>query len=201
MSDLFQPRQTSDIGKLIAANPLVWIVSHTPAGLRGTTLPVMAHLNDAGSVTGVEGHFARSNSHLTALRDDPRALILVLGPHGYISPSWVRDGTWAPTWNFAHAQFQVTLDFFEAPEAIEAHLRKLVDTMERGRADAWSVDEMGPRYARLSRGIVGFNAKVIAADQRFKLGQDERPEIFEDICGALGDVPLAALMRQQNQPK
>lgn len=199
MSHPFQPRATRDVSDLIAACPLGWVVSQTPQGLQGTTLPLLAHVNDAGAVIGLEGHFARSNAHLDSLRADPTALILFLGPHSYISPSWVRNRTWAPTWNFAHAQFQVSLEFFEAPHEIEAHLRKLVDAMEQGRPNAWSVDEMGPRFASLSRGVVGFQAKVLAADQRFKLGQDERPEIFADICEALGDGPLRALMRQQDE--
>jgi transcriptional regulator len=110
----------------------------------------------------------------------------------------VRDRAWAPTWNFARAQFQVALDFFEEQAAIEAHLRKLVGIMEGDRATPWSLDEMGPRFAGLSRGIVGFHASIVAADQRFKLGQDERPEIFSDICESLGDAPLTALMRRQN---
>lgn len=199
VSDLFQPRQASDIRDLIAACPLAWIVSQTPEGMRGTTLPLLAHVDDEGAVTGLEGHFARRNPQLESLRETRTALILFLGPHSYISPSWVRDRAWAPTWNFAHAQFQVELDFFEAPTEVEAHLRELVDTMERGRDKAWSVDEMGARFASLSRGVIGFHAKIIRAEARFKLGQDERPEIFADICDALGDGPLRALMRDQDR--
>jgi len=198
VSDLFQPRDVSDVGDLIAAHPLAWVVSATPAGLRGTTLPILAHRDEAGAVQALEGHFARSNPHLANLRADPRALILFLGPNGYISPTWVRDRTWGPTWNFAHAQFQVALNFFDAPDEIEAHLRKLVAVTERDRAHPWTVDDMGSRFTSVSRGVVGFHARILAADQRFKLGQDERPEIFADIIKALADDPLGALMRKQD---
>lgn len=199
MSDLFQPRRPGDISNLIQTAPLAWVVSQTPQGLRGTTLPLLAQLNQDGGVVGLEGHFARGNPQLESLRAAPQALILFLGPQGYISPSWISNRTWAPTWNFAHLQFQAELSFFEQPDAIAAHLRRLVDAMERGRPNAWSVDEMGPRYASLARGIVGFTARVTHAEHRFKLGQDERSDVFAEICEALGDNPLAAAMRAQQK--
>lgn len=197
MSSLFDPRSPKDVADLIDANPLAWVVSHDDGRMRATTLPLLVLRNAEGAPESFEGHFARSNPHLTALRADPRALLLFLGPHHYISPAWVRDRTWGPTWNYAHAQFETVLSFFEAPAEIEAHLRALVAHMERGRPGQWSPDEMGPRFASLSRGVVGFRAAITRADARFKLGQDERREIFGDICDALGESPLAALMRRQ----
>ena len=199
VSDLFQPRDPRDVGALIAESPLAWVVSTTPQGMRGTTLPLLAHLDCDGMVVGLEGHFARSNPQLESLRANPHALILFLGPHSYISPSWITNRTWAPTWNFAHAQFQAELSFFDESEAIAAHLRKLVDAMERGRPNAWSPDEMGARFASLARGVVGFTAHLKGAEHRFKLGQDERPEVFAKICEALGDSPLAMMMREQKK--
>lgn len=201
MSELFQARALSDVGELIATSPLAWVVSQTPDGPRASTLPLMAHIDEAGAVTALEGHFARSNAQLAALRNDPKALVLFLGPNAYISPSWITNRTWAPTWNFAHAQFQTELDFFEEPEWIEMHLRKLVGVMERRRPNAWSIDEMGVRFGGLARGIVGFRAHVISAEHRFKLGQDEKPEVFAEICTVLGDTPLAHLMASQRKPQ
>ncbi len=200
MSDLFQPREAHDVSDLIATCPLAWVVSPTDGGLRGTTLPLLAHVDAKGAVASLEGHFARSNPQLSGLRENKSALVLFLGANSYISPSWVRDRTWAPTWNFAHAQFEVELDFFEAPQDVEAHLRKLVDAVEQGRPNAWSADEMGSRFSSLARGVIGFSARVIRAEARFKLGQDERPEIFADICDALAESPLSTLMRQQRGP-
>jgi predicted FMN-binding regulatory protein PaiB len=197
--NLFAPRAPSDAADLIGTHALAWIVSRNSGGLEASTLPLLVHRDAAGAPVSLEGHFARSNPQLARLRQDNRALVLFLGPHGYISPTWVRDRTWAPTWNFAHTQFEVTLDFFEEPAHIEAHLRKLVAHMECERHGQWTPDHMGPRFVGLSRGVVGFHAAITRADARFKLGQDERPEIFEDICNALEGSELARLMQQQNK--
>lgn len=198
MSAKFQPRAPSDIADLIGQQRFAWIVSRDGAELRATTLPLLTRCTEEGAVTHLIGHFPRTSLHVAALRQDPRCLMLTLGPHGYISPSWMRDRDWAPTWNFAHAQFSAELSFFEDPAEIEAHLRELVDTMERGRDAAWRTDEMGDRFKRLAGGVIGFTAQVASTQSRFKLGQDERPEILEDILNALGDTPLAALMREFN---
>lgn len=181
MSELFQPRDPKDVVALIDAQPLAWIVSRSGEGLRGTTLPLLTRSDAAGEVTELVGHFGRNNPQVAELQRDPRALITFLGPHGYISPSWINDRTWAPTWNFAHVQFDVIIAFFEAPEDVAAHLRELVDRMEHGRERAWSVDEMGERFGRLACGIIGFRARVVRREARFKLGQDERPEVFAQI--------------------
>jgi len=131
------------------------------------------------------GHFARSNDHVAFLKRIPRAAMLVLGPHGYISPSWMNDRTQAPTWNYASAQFLVEVEFFEDPQQIEAHLHDLVAAMEAGRPRRWSVEEMGRRYQSLSQRVIGFRANVRAIRAKFKLGQDERDDVFRDIIADL----------------
>src|SRR3989454_12436337 len=91
---------------------------------RATLLPMLPVEVD-GRLERLMGHFARSNPQVQLLQAQPRALILFLGVHGYISPSWTADRTQAPTWNYASAQFDTDIEFFEDPAAIEAHLRDL----------------------------------------------------------------------------
>ena len=200
MSELFQPRAHGDVAALIEAHPLAWIVSRLGEGLRGTTLPLMARTNAQGEVVELVGHFPRANPQVAELQRDARALIMFCGPQGYVSPSWISDRTWAPTWNFAHVQFEAELEFFEAPEEIAAHLRELVDFMERGRAGAWSVDEMGQRFDRLARAVIGFRARVTRTEARFKLGQDERPDVFEQILDRAEPAAFRELMASIGGP-
>jgi transcriptional regulator len=68
--------------------------------------------------------------------------------------------------------------------------------MERIQQDPWTVSELGNRYASLERGIIGFRARVTHVAGRFKLAQDERPEVREAIICSFGDVPLAWWMRR-----
>jgi len=192
----YAARSEADVLALVTANPFAWVVS-AGEGFSATPLPLRPRLDDAGQLTALAGHFARSNPQVERLRAQPRALMLFMGPHGYVSPSWMADRTQAPTWNYACAAFDCDITFDESPGATRAVLDDLIEAMEAGRPKAWRTDDMGPRYEGLSRGVVGFRAEIRARRGVFKLGQDERDDVFADIMAALrqqGPQDLARLM-------
>jgi transcriptional regulator len=183
--DRFTPKDPQDVARLVRAYPLGWIISGVGADARATALPLRPVLGRKGEVERLLGHFARSNPQVADLTAEPEALVLLLGPHGYISPSWMADRTQAPTWNYASVQFRVRLRLIEDPAPLQALIRDLTQAMEAGRPNPWSVEEMGERYARLARGVIGFEADVLETRAKFKLGQDERADVFADILTAL----------------
>jgi transcriptional regulator len=183
-ADIFAPKSDEQVLRLVTGNPLAWVVSDS-AGFRATPLPLRPRVA-GGRIEALEGHFPRAHPQCVDLQSNGRALILFTGPQGYISPSWVRDRTWAPTWNYAVVQFVVNVVFDETPARLDAHLNDLVDAMEQGRPGAWRVTEMGARYETLRKRIVPFDATVIEQRARFKMGQDERDSIFADQIAALG---------------
>lgn len=200
-TDKFAPRSEAQVIRLIEENPLAWVVSHGSESLTATPLPLRTVIDARGHIDRLVGHFARSNSQVEALRRDPRALILFLGPHGYISPSWMRDRTWAPTWNYASAQFVVDIEFWTETAKLDWQIQDLVAAMESGRSRAWTPAEMGQRYAKLTPHIIAFDAHIRARRVKFKLGQDERDTIFADIVTALsqsGQDELLRWMRELN---
>lgn len=198
--NLFEPRSTEDVRKLVLEHPLAWLVSCGGEEFRASLLPVRPGASDGGRLECLMGHFARSNRHVAVLRREPVAWMLFLGPNGYVSPSWMRDRTRAPSWNYASAQFRVEVEFFEDAPTIDAHLRDLVGAMEAGPG-AWSAGEMGERYDQLARRVIGFRAWIRETRPRFKLGQDERDDVYGDIVAGLGQVggrTLAAWMQRAN---
>lgn len=206
--DRFAPRSDADLLRLVQQQPLAWVVSGCAAedNFRSTLLPILVETDVDGRIERLVGHFARSNDQYKLLMQNPRAVMLVLGTNGYISPSWMQDKTQAPTWNYASVQFFVDVEFFDEPEAIEDHLRELVNTMEKqapraATAAAWKVDDMGARYGSLAQRVIGFRAKVRHVRARFKLGQDERDDVFADIMTGLaqgGRAELHTWMRDFN---
>jgi transcriptional regulator len=186
-SGTFAPRSWTEVVELIRAAPLAWIVSNGDGGFAATPLPLRPHLDEAGRLVRLDGHFARANPQVEALRKDPRALILFMGVGGYISPSWMADRTQAPTWTYASLQVEAELELYEDPARLRASLDDLVGANEAGRPKAWAIDEMGPRYHRLELGIIGFEARVLKVAGKFKLGQDERDDTFPEILAGLHD--------------
>lgn len=195
MTDLFVARDQADIAALVRANPLALVVSHGADAFRATPLPLLPEIGADGAIAAFLGHFALSNPQVALVRADPRALVIFQGPHGYISPSAVSNPTWAPTWNYAIAQFEVEIRL--APEENGPAIEQLVEAME---GDRWSTARIGGRYERMLRHIVAFHADVLVTRARFKLGQDEPRETFAEICAAEGDTPLGAMMRAFGSP-
>ena len=189
----YAPKSSGDVTELVAANPFGWIV-----GGGATALPFRPVLDNAGGLVALHGHFARGNPQVARLQAQPEALILILGPHGYISPSWMADRTQAPTWNYASAVFRCRIDFIDDPAETLTLLGDLIDHMEAGRGKAWSLADMGPRANSLSRGIIAFKADILEHQAAFKLGQDERDDVYGDIVRALTDQALLAAMHKQN---
>jgi acetyl esterase len=199
MSTLFSPRHPRDVADLVDAHPLAWIVTGHAGALGATPLPVQVDCDQTGRPVRLVGHFARRNAQVEALRADPRASVLVIGPHGAISPSWFRDRTRAPTWNYASAVFEVEVELRDSRADADALLERLVAQVEAGNPAPWRIAEVGARYEQLVTGVVGFHAHVREVRATFKLGQDERDDVFHDILQALdirGEAGLAGWMRR-----
>src|SRR3546814_21023828 len=68
--------------------------------------------------------------------------------------------------------------------------------MEAGRRPPWTVEEMGDRYPAMRAKVIGFRAVIRAITPRFKLGQDERPAVFDEIVASLHEPALVRWMRR-----
>jgi len=192
MSDPFDQVKPDDLARLIDGYPLAWVLPAAGPAL-ATPMPVLAEHAADGAPHSLLGHLPLAHPLVATLRTDPRALFLFQGPHAYVSPAWLTDKDWAPTWNFAVAKLtaDVVLDEGLTDEA----LRRTVVHMERDKADPWTVDQMGARYESLKRRVIGFRAAITGISARFKLGQDEKPAVFGEILTGLGDHPIAAWMK------
>jgi len=180
-----------DVIDLVAAYPLAWCIA---ADGEAAMLPLLIERSN-DDVLELIGHVGKRTPLAAGMMATPAATILFQGPQAYVSPEWVRDRNWAPTWNFAFLHAHVLVTF--TPDETEAAVQRLIDHMEGGNA-SWSMDELGARRAGMMDAIIGFRARIISVRGRFKLGQDERPEIRSDILAALGDCDLAAWMRRFN---
>src|SRR4051812_46359409 len=125
MTEKFSPRSPTDLIDLVRSQPLAWIVSGAAGDLQATVLPVQLECDEAGAPVRLLGHFGRSNPQWRTLAQSPQATVLLLGPHGYISPSWYADRSQAPTWNYACAQFQVEVEICDTPQDADVLLRHL----------------------------------------------------------------------------
>lgn len=193
----FEPKEPSDVSRLVEAYPLCWVVSGAANGRHATPLPLLPERDEAGRVVCLLGHIARSNPQQKALEEEPLATILCMGPNGYVSPELVSNPTWGPTWNYAVCRFETEIRF--VPEDNDVALYRLAAALEGVGEDCWTPARMGDRYHRLKQHIVAFRATVLETHARFKLGQDESDVTFTEIVNRVADRGLAEWMRRSRR--
>jgi transcriptional regulator len=173
-----------EIRRLVRENPWATFVSHTEGGLVASHYPVL--LDDAAS-TGDDivlvSHFGRPDEQLHGLGSS-EILVIIQGPHGYISPSWYTPDDFVPTWNHVTAHLYGTPELLE-PDENFAVLDRLTDHFEARMPDPKSlhIDEDAAR--RIAKGTVGLRLRVTRFDARAKLSQNKPPEVVERIIDAL----------------
>lgn len=184
MSDLFTDVPAEGLDALIAHTPLCWIVPH---GAPETAILMPVILTRREQAILLLGHLPRSAPATGALRENPNATFLFLGPHGYISPAMAGRSDWAPTWNFASARLTGSVDLDD--RLTRTNVEKLVAQMEG--ATGWQINDLGSRADDLLARIIGLSAEVDEVGTRFKLGQDENRETFASILSWLEGTELA----------
>lgn len=196
-----------EIRRVIRENPWMTIVSSPPE--RGIVASHYAFLLDEAASTGDEivliGHVGRPDEMLHALGTH-EVLIIVQGPHGYISPSWYAPGDIIPTWNHVTAHLYGTPELLTDEQNLQA-LVELTDHFEQRVVNPRGL-HLDPEYSRrIARGTVGIRVRVTKIDARAKLSQNKPPEVVDTIVAALaGDGPyshaeLAREMRRHHDAR
>ena len=177
------------VKRLIRENPWATIVSNTANGLVASHYPVVLE-EDAEGIS-IVSHVGRPDEQLHELGQH-EVLVIIQGPHGYISPSWYDNGEFVPTWNHVTAHLYGTPELLSDAENF-AVLGSLVDHFEQRMPSPVSLDIDETSARRIARGTVGLRLRVTRFDARLKLSQNKTPEVVERIVAALeGDGPYAS---------
>ncbi len=168
------------VRRLIAENPWATIVSQNGTELVASHYPVL--LDDQSSDLAVVSHVGRPDEKVHDLGTG-EVLLIVAGPHGYISPSWYSDqGVPAPTWNFSVAHCYGVPQILDAEENLRV-LTRLVDHFEDHVEDPVRLDQ--DFGARLARGTVGIRLPITRFVCKVKMSQDKDPQSQAQVLEAL----------------
>lgn len=192
-----------EVKRLIRENPWMTYVSPASTGLVSSHYATLMEETDDDSIVLVS-HFGRPDEVAHELGQH-EVLVVVQGPHGYISPNWYAEGDFVPTWN------HVTAHLYGVPEILSDEenfriLGELVDHFEQRMPTPVSLDIDRSKAERIARGTVGLRIRVTRFDARAKLSQNKAPAVREQIMLALegtgpySDAALAAEMRRVNDP-
>ncbi|ROS48400.1 FMN-binding negative transcriptional regulator [Frigoribacterium sp. PhB24] len=190
-----------EVKRLIRENPWATIVSSTADGLVASHYPVVLEPDDADPEAIVlVSHVGRPDERSHELGRH-EVMVIVQGPHGYVSPAWYPAEQIIPTWNHVTAHLWGTPEILSDDENFRV-LGELVDHFERvmPSPSTLTLDEQGSR--RVAKGTVGIRLRVTRFDARAKLSQNKAPEVVDRIVDELehgehyAQPALAAEMRR-----
>ncbi|MCB2064949.1 MAG: FMN-binding negative transcriptional regulator [Novosphingobium sp.] len=170
------------------------VFAQTPDGPRVAHVPLLSTGDGA-----LHFHLARGNA-LTRHLDGATALALINGPDAYVSPRWYASSDQVPTWNYVSLELEGRVRQMDG-DGLRGHIETLVERHESrlGADGPWSLDELPDgTYAKLSKGILGFEMEVRAWRPTLKLSQNKSEEDRLGVAEALdanGSPALAQLMR------
>jgi transcriptional regulator len=184
--------EMAEIRRLVRENPWVTMVSHTASGLVASHYPVI--LDESSDDLVLLSHVGRPDEQLHELGRH-ELLVIVQGPHGYISPGWYDAKPAVPTWNFIVAHLYGTPELLTDEENLGV-LERLVDHFEDRMPEPRRMNgtlENAQYAARIVTGTVGFRLKVTRFVAKSKMSQNRPPETVERILAELeGDGPYAS---------
>ena len=198
----FAMTDVGELRRLIELNPWVTLVSQTEDGLVASHYAVLLD-EDRDDLT-IVGHVGRPDDMIHGL-GERELLVIVQGPHGYISPGWYPEGPNVPTWNFVSAHLTGVPSVLTAEENL-AVLDRLVARFESGMPRPRLLWERpnDPEYVtKLERGTVGFRLTPSRVVAKRKLSQNRPDDVIETIiseldagAGPYADPRLASEMRR-----
>ncbi|MGK3952741.1 FMN-binding negative transcriptional regulator [Microbacterium sp. I2] len=197
----FAMTDVAEIRRLIARNPWVTLVSSTDNGLVASHYAVL--LDDERDDLTIVGHVGKPDDLVHGL-GERELLVVVQGPHGYVSPGWYGDTPSVPTWNFVSAHLSGIPEILTPDENLRV-LDKLVAHFENGMPQPrllWERPNDPDFVTRLEKGTVGFRLTPTRVVGKRKLSQNKSDEVVETVIaeldggGAYADPRLADEMRR-----
>ena len=188
----FELEDRDTIERLIRENPWATLVSNTSKGLIASHYPIL--LDDERDDLTIVTHVGRPDEKVHELGEH-EMLVVVQGPHGYISSSWYGDFVEVPTWNFITAHLSGVPEILDEDENF-AVLSRLVEHFEREVERPRTLDgtpEDAANAQRVRRGTVGLRLTPTRVVAKQKMSQNRPPEIVETILAELeGQGPYAS---------
>lgn len=202
----FAMTDVGELRRLIAENPWATLVSSTDTGLVASHYAVL--LDDDRDDLTIVGHVGKPDDLIHGL-GERQLLVVVQGPHGYISPGWYGTTPSVPTWNFVSAHLSGIPELLTPAENLRV-LDRLVERFESAQPEPrlmWAPPNDPAYVERLERGTAGFRLTPTRVVAKRKLSQNKPGTVVEEIITRLeGDGPyaqpqLAAEMRRAHDAR
>ena len=179
----------------LAARPFVTLAAVVEGRPVVAHAPVVVRRLPGG--LALDFHLSRGNALAPALAVGFRAVAVSLGPETYVSPDWYEDKDQVPTWNYLSVEAEgpvMALDDVGLVALLDA-----LSAQEEGRLlpkRPWTRAKMSAgKFEKMTRAIIGARLTVERLEGITKLSQNKPQADRVGVIDALGDHPIAGLMR------
>lgn len=179
----FVETDLAQLDALLARDPFVTLVTHADGMPFASHLPVLYALD--GDTVLIEGHWAKANPQVS---HGGKALMIVHGPHAYVSPGWYPDKESAarvPTWDYAVAHLTGTLETSTDEDVLASIVARLSTCHEAAVGSDWAYEHDRDDHRSQLRGIVGFRFVPERIELKFKLNQNHPSANVRAVAAAL----------------
>ena len=180
----FAMTDVAELRRVIDQNPWMTLVSATDDGLVASHYAVL--LDEDRDDLSIVGHVGKPDDAIHGM-GERELLVIVQGPHGYISPGWYDDGPNVPTWNFVSVHLSGIPEVLTAEENLRV-LDRLVARFEQSMPQPrlmWEPPNDEDYVRRLERGTVGFRLTPTKVVAKRKLSQNKTDEVVDTIIAEL----------------
>ncbi|MFG1922970.1 FMN-binding negative transcriptional regulator [Cryptosporangium sp. NPDC048952] len=169
------PADDAELARFVEAHPWVTMISE---GLVVSHLPVVVD-HTADELT-LLGHLSASDAEKHELGQSDTVLV-VHGPHGYVSAGWYAHGPSVSTWNFVVAHLYGRPSVLDHDQTLDV-LTRTQDHFESGRPHPYLTEQVAEYAAKLTPYVAGFRLVPSRVETKRKLSQDKPAD---DVAGVL----------------
>lgn len=168
-----------EVKRVIRGNAWATFVTNVSSGLVASHYPVILDEPSADDEIVIVSHFGRPDDEIHELGKH-EVLVIIQGPHDYVSSSLYEADDFVPTWNHVTAHLYGVPDVLSDDENFEM-LSKLTDHFEHKFEGGRSLSENEAKARQTAKGTVGLRMRVTRFDARAKLSQNKADAVKDRI--------------------
>jgi transcriptional regulator len=180
---LYREEDRGKILEFLQQNDFATLVTYD--GEKPTASHLLVEILEEGEKLFVNGHMSKANLLWKTFERNPEVLVIFLGAHTYISPTWYNHVN-VPTWNYQ------SVHVYGKPRIVSDHdeaygiLSRLVAKYENG--SSYSMETLPQDFLQKEmKGIVAFQVEVTRLEANYKLSQNRDDESYRSVVSHLGE--------------
>jgi transcriptional regulator len=179
----FKVTDEKEILSFLQANSFGQLVSRHLEQLFSTHLPFLI----SADVKFLKCHLARQNPQWQDI-ENQEVLIIIPGPHQYISPAWYKNPG-VPTWNYQAINIYGRCRVFDDAGELSQLVNQLTRKHESGFAEPWT-----PEYKQaMLKAIIGIEIEISDIQCKYKLSQNRPADDHQGVIDNLEQLGSEAL--------